>query len=174
MLRSLGADEDEAALGERIAPRRTVAEADEVRADVAVGAQRSWLSRRARRVKDRGIVVGPEDDIGQWCVGLHRADGVLERDRAGDRVAPGAATITASRSGSSARCSPMRSARSRSAIATLLPESARPYVARTRPPRVEWHGHRTGCGSTQNAMLHSGKLRMAIVPDRPVGHRGLR
>ena len=35
---------------------------------------------------------------------------------------------------------------------------------RTRPPRVEWHGHRAGCGSTQNAMLHSGKLRMAIVP----------
>ena len=106
------------------------------------------LSRRARRVKDRGIVVGPEDDIGQWCVGLHRADGVLERDRAGDRVAPASDDHRLQVRARPARCSPMRSPARGRRSPPCCPSRRGRTSTPTRPPRAGVARPPAGCGST--------------------------
>ena len=144
-------------------------EREEVAADVAVRAERALRpARRARRVEDRREVLGLEVDVGQRrrrrapspSTSSHRSA------RAGARSSARATTIVATSSAGSTSAS--RSSRSASTNTTLAPESRRPYSSSSAV-------HHAFSGTTiapaaaaaQNAIDHSGKLRITIATRSP-------
>ena len=128
---------------------------------VAVRAERALrLAGGARRVEDRRVVLGPDLDGRQARSGsLPQSCGRTDRrPRArrtrGSALSSGArATKTRSRAGQFGRCSWMRSSRSASTIATLVPESTRPYSS-SRPVHQALSGRGDGAGEQRAEERH--------------------
>ena len=158
--------------GPRHAPAER--EADQVRADVAVRAERALRpAGRARRVEDRGVVLG-----------LERRRRAARRRRARRRARPRTVDAPVGARRRPRRATIDRDARARAATPCAGARSAR--RRRTRPPspsraartRARRPVHHALSGTTtapaavaaQNAIDHSGKLRIAIATRSPFSH----